>query len=80
MELPSTCHISSEKEKTAVEVVEAVVPYNSSLIGKKVRDTDFRAKYDAVILAVHRNGEKLSGKVGEIVLKPGDLLLTKNTL
>ena len=58
-----------------MNVIEAVVPFNSSLIGDKVKDTNFRAKYDAAILAVHRNGEKLSGKIGDIVLEPGDLLL-----
>ena len=72
LKLPLACSINTERTS---EIVEAVIPQNSSLSGKKVRDTDFRAKYDAVILAVHRNGEKLSGKVGEIVLKPGDLLL-----
>ena len=72
LELPLACSIDTER---TLEIVEAVISQNSSLSGKKVRDTDFRAKYDAVILAVHRNGEKLSGKVGEIVLKPGDLLL-----
>ncbi|WP_456456364.1 SLC13 family permease [Thermovibrio sp.] len=72
LKLPDVCSVGTGK---GAEVIEAMIPYNSSLCGKKVKDTNFRAKYDAVILAVHRNGEKLSGKVGEIVLKPGDLLL-----
>ncbi|WP_457624514.1 SLC13 family permease [Persephonella sp.] len=71
LSLPQFCTIDGEK----VDVVEVVISNNSSLINKKVRDTDFRAKFDAAILAVHRNGEKLRGKIGEIVLKPGDLLL-----
>ena len=75
LELPQACSIDTNDTKKTVEIVEAVISHNSSLSGKRVRDTNFRAKYDAVILAVHRNGEKLSGKVGEIVLKPGDLLL-----
>ncbi|NPA52247.1 MAG: SLC13 family permease [Aquificae bacterium] len=58
-----------------LELVEIVISYNSSLINQKVKDTDFRGKYDATIIAIHRNGEKLSGKIGDIVLKPGDLLL-----
>ena len=72
LKLPSVCSIDTERN---LELVETVVSQNSSLAGKRVKDTDFRAKYDAVILAVHRNGERLSGKVGEIILKPGDLLL-----
>jgi di/tricarboxylate transporter len=56
-------------------VVEAVIPFNSNLIGKKIRESDFRSRFDASILAVHRNGEKLAGRIGDIVLKSGDLLL-----
>ncbi len=56
-------------------VNEIVVAFNSSLIGKKVKDTDFRARYDAAIVAIHRNGEKLSGKIGDTELKAGDVLL-----
>jgi di/tricarboxylate transporter len=61
------------KKKT--EVVEIVVSQNSSIIGKTVKEVRFRARYDAAVIAVHRNGEKISGKIGEIVLKPGDVLL-----
>jgi len=61
------------KKKT--EVVEIVISQNSSLIGKTVKEVRFRARYDAAVIAVHRNGEKISGKIGEIVLKPGDVLL-----
>lgn len=54
---------------------EVVVSFNSSLIGKKVKETDFRARFDAAIVAIHRNGERLMGKIGEIELKAGDVLL-----
>lgn len=56
-------------------VVEVIVSPNSLLVNKKVRKVNFRAKYDAAIIAVHRNGEKLSGKIGDIVLNAGDVLL-----
>lgn len=60
-------------DKTSVN--EIVVSFNSSLIGKKVKETDFRARFDAAIVAIHRNGENLSGKIGDIMLKAGDVLL-----
>jgi len=71
LSIPDVCIINGGK----MEIVEVVISNNSSLINKRVKDTDFRAKYDAAILAVHRNGEKLSGKIGDIILKAGDLLL-----
>ena len=70
LSLPKTC----EAEHLS-DVVEVVVSYNSSLIGNSVKDSDFRGKYDAAIVAVHRNGEKLSGKLGEIEMEAGDALL-----
>tara|TARA_B110000503_G_scaffold141813_1_gene236484 strand:- start:3125 stop:4891 length:1767 start_codon:yes stop_codon:yes gene_type:complete len=54
---------------------EVVVSFNSFLIGKKVKETDFRARFDAAIVAIHRNGERLSGKIGDMELKAGDVLL-----
>jgi len=57
------------------EVVEVVISQNSALIQKTVRDSNFRGKYDAAIIAVHRNGEKIEGKLGNVLLKAGDVLL-----
>lgn len=55
--------------------VEAVIPANSNLIGLRIKDSDFRKKYNASIIAIHRNGKKVSGKVGEMHLAGGDFLL-----
>lgn len=55
--------------------VELSIPTNSSLDGKKVNQTNFRERYGATILAVHRNSEDLSGRIGEMELKSGDLLI-----
>lgn len=58
-------------------LVEAVVSPDSYLVGKNVNETDFRPKYDAAIVGIHRNGEKLAGKIGDIRMKAGDLLLVQ---
>jgi di/tricarboxylate transporter len=55
--------------------VESVVPANSALIGVRVKDSDFRKKFNSSVIAVHRNGKQLPGKVGEAVLSGGDFLL-----
>ncbi len=57
------------------EVVELVVSQNSALIGKEVQEVNFRAKYDAAVLAVHRNAEHISTKIGKVELRAGDVLL-----
>jgi di/tricarboxylate transporter len=55
--------------------VEAVIPANSDLIGMRIRDSDFRKTFKASIIAIHRNGKQLPGKVGEMTLAGGDFLL-----
>ncbi len=57
------------------EIVEIVVSHNSHLINKTAKQADFRSKYDASIIAIHRNGERVSGKLGQVRLKAGDVLL-----
>lgn len=58
-----------------VDTVEAVVAQNSSLDRQNVKQLGFREKFDAAIIGIHRRGEKLSGKIGSIELRTGDLLL-----
>ncbi|MFO8184231.1 MAG: SLC13 family permease [Candidatus Aegiribacteria sp.] len=62
-------------DREDLEVIEAVVSPRSILRGMRVRDTDFRGRYNAAIVAVHRKGERLTGKIGEMSLRSGDLLL-----
>jgi di/tricarboxylate transporter len=54
---------------------EVVLAHTSSLLGKKVRTADFRARFDAAVVAVRRGSKKLSGKIGSIRLEAGDTLL-----
>jgi len=54
---------------------EAVISDRSPVIGKTVRDAEFRALYNAAIIAVHRGGQRITGRVGDIVLRSGDTLL-----
>ena len=59
-------------ERTLIEVV---VSNSCPLVGRSIRDARFRSSYDAVVIAVGRNGERLRMKTGDIVLQPGDTLL-----
>lgn len=56
-------------------LVEAVVSNDCPLRGLSIRQGRFRARYDAVVVAVARGGRRLQGKIGDIVLQPGDTLL-----
>lgn len=57
------------------ELVEVVIPHNSTLISKTVKTSSFRGRFNAAIIAIHRNGERISGKIGDVRLRAGDVLL-----
>lgn len=61
--------------RTGHQLCEVVISPTSPLIGHSVKAANFRAHYGAPIVAVHRSGEKLQQKIGQIVLQPGDTLL-----
>ncbi len=56
-------------------LIEAVVSNSSPLVGRSVREGRFRSVYNAVVIAVARNGERVNKKIGDIVLRVGDTLL-----
>jgi di/tricarboxylate transporter len=65
----------SPRQQRQRRLSEAVVSEKSPLIGKTIRDADFRATYGAAVVAVHRGGKRVEKKIGDIRLRPGDTLL-----
>ncbi len=70
-------HVDDPPATTPVEryYTEAVVSATSPLIRVSIRESNFRARYNAAVVAVHRGGERLTGRVGDIVLQASDTLL-----
>jgi di/tricarboxylate transporter len=66
---------SSRQDRVLVEVV---VSDSCPLAGKSVCKGRFRNFYNAVIIAVARNGKRVQQKIGDIVLRPGDTLLLES--
>jgi di/tricarboxylate transporter len=56
-------------------LIEAVVSDSCPLVGKSIREGRFRNVYNAAVIAVARNNERIHAKMGDIVLRPGDTLL-----
>lgn len=56
-------------------LTEVVVSNTFPMIGKTVREGRFRSTYNAAIIGVARNGERIKKKIGDIKLLPGDTLL-----
>jgi len=52
---------------------EAVV--GPDLVGRTLKALGFRARYNAAVVAIHRQGQRLEAKLGEVPLRLGDTLL-----
>lgn len=56
-------------------LVEAVVSSRCALRGKTIREGKFRSHYNAAVVAVARGDKMLGGKLGDVRLEVGDVLL-----
>ncbi|MGI8657399.1 MAG: SLC13 family permease [Candidatus Limnocylindria bacterium] len=54
---------------------EVVVADSLNLVGRTLRDAGFRARYGAAVLAIHRSGQRIDAKLGDVQLRLGDTLL-----
>jgi di/tricarboxylate transporter len=67
--------LPAEESHEQFNFVDAVIPASSELIGQRIKDSNFRQRFNASIIAIHRDGKRVSGKVGEVHLAGGDFLL-----
>lgn len=56
-------------------LTEVIISNRAQIRGKTIKELGFRALFDAAVVAIRRDGERLSGKLGEIRLEAGDFLL-----
>lgn len=68
---PDDIDLTSETMK----VVEAVLMPQSSLIGRSVKELDFRRRFGVTVIALYRQGHALPEKLGTLPLRVGDVLL-----
>ncbi|KXJ49430.1 MAG: transporter, partial [Colwellia sp. Phe_37] len=56
-------------------LTEVLIKPDSAIVGKTLKTAGFRARFDAAVVAIRREGMALSGKLGEIKIQPGDFLV-----
>jgi di/tricarboxylate transporter len=54
---------------------EVVVSGTSPLVGSTLKEAHFRSRYQAAVLAMHRAGERVQAKLGDVRVRAGDTLL-----
>ncbi|MGB5920509.1 SLC13 family permease [Arcobacter sp.] len=65
-------HINQKVNKNIIEVI---LSHESTLINKTIKDTNFRTKFNASVIAIKRGNQQLSGKISEIELQAGDNII-----
>ena len=56
-------------------LLEVVVSQSASILGKNLKEAQFRENFNAVVVAIRRGHEKLEGGLGNIELLAGDTLV-----
>lgn len=54
---------------------EAVVGRGSPLVGRTLKEMNFRDRHRAAVVAIHRDGHRVAEKLGQVRLRAGDTLL-----
>ncbi|URM31144.1 SLC13 family permease [Cytobacillus firmus] len=72
-------HISGDRWKNHSNLpatfLEVGISDKSPLLNIKVKESKFRSRYNAAIVAIKRNGKFTTSGIGSFVLKKGDILL-----
>ncbi len=56
-------------------LVEVIVSPSASLVGRSIKEVDFRSRFDAAVVAVRRGDQRLKGGLGQLTLQAGDALV-----
>lgn len=67
-------NLTHEKLSLESNLVEVIVSSESTLLDEKVKNTNFRSKFDAAIVAYKRGSEDIK-KIGETIVHAGDRLV-----
>jgi di/tricarboxylate transporter len=54
---------------------EAVIAPGSSLVGGTLKEAGFRGRFGGAVIAIHRADERVGGKLGDVRLRTGDVLV-----
>jgi di/tricarboxylate transporter len=74
-ERPSNGADSADPEDIGQRMVQVIVAPRSEMVGRSIREIDFRRRYGALVLGLWRRAGWLDRELAEIRLMPGDVLL-----
>lgn len=56
-------------------IAEAILMPGSALVGRTIKELDFRRRFGVTVIAVYRSGHALATRIGGLPLRVGDVLL-----
>ena len=58
-----------------MKIVEAILMPQSGILGRSIKELDFRRRFGVTVIAIHRRGHALAARIGGLPLRVGDVLL-----
>jgi di/tricarboxylate transporter len=80
LEIRADVLIEKDLVTDAIRLAEVMVTPNSELVNNTVKSCNFRMRYGLVVIAINRDGYTFSEKIGDVVLRTGDILLVQGSV
>ncbi|MFL6197099.1 MAG: SLC13 family permease [Thermoanaerobaculia bacterium] len=68
---------AEEEDGNGLKIVEAVLLPQSNLVGRTIRELDFRRRFGLTVLAIYRQGHALATRIAGLPLRAGDVVLVQ---
>jgi len=75
LEIYSESMSSPDMQTDDIKIVEIFVTPSNDFIGQTIREAQFKRRFGLLVMAINREGQTLSDKIGDIEIKIGDRLL-----
>ncbi len=66
-----------ELENENVQLAEILLSPTCDFIGQSLKETQFRQRYNLIVLAIHRGGYSIREQISQTPLQLGDILLVQ---
>ncbi len=60
-----------------MRIAEAILMPQSSVVGRTIKELDFRRRFGVMVIAIYRRGHALATRIGGLPLRVGDVLLVQ---
>ncbi|NDK55250.1 SLC13 family permease [Pontibacter fetidus] len=77
IEIMADVILEKDLQTEDIRLAELMLPRQSNLINKTVKEVNFLQRFGLVVIAISRHGETLRTKIGSINLQLGDILLVQ---